>query len=231
MKYRLLLFILLLGSTAHAQFRAEKRVFKMGVNFVDVVSSSTNFASPEHDLKPALNLGFAADFRLGRSPLCLRIGGQYQPRGFFDKTDLGNGLSYTRNLSLHYLDLPVDLVLATGGENTKLYASAGGYVGYAVYGRLTRRANGFDFLVVRQVGEKDSVSKASVLRENPFSSTSSTNFRRLDYGMNFAVGFERNNFQVGITYGLGLANLTNAPRQTLYNRALGLFLYYRFDDM
>jgi hypothetical protein len=226
MNYRLLLFALLLGTAARAQFHMEKRVFKMGVNLVDVQTSPTN-ALPSRDLKPVFNLGFAGDFRLGRSPFCLRIGGQYQPRGYRYTAEISPGKTLRANASLHYLDLPVDLVLTLGGS-TKFFASAGGYVGYALYGRVTQRADGFEFLQRQTVGEKDTVVTATVLRSDAFGSQG---LKRLDYGLNGAVGFERNNFQVGVTLGYGLADLSQTNRYGLRNRALGIFLYYRFDDM
>lgn len=226
MPFRFLFFALFLGHAAAAQgfLKPEKRVFKLGVNFVDVTpvpGLGVPYPPLQRPVKPTFNLGFAADFRLLRSPLALRIGGQYQPRGYWFSTNLPpNGDRVRVNASLHYLDLPVDLVLTLGGERTKFYVSAGGYVGYGLYGRRIHRA---DSAVLRS-----STDTASVQRLNAFAANA---FRRLDYGLNFAVGFERNDFQFGVTYGHGLANASNVPRQPLYHRSLGLFLTYRFDGM
>ena len=229
MSLRLLAFALLLGPAAAAQgfLKFEKRIFKMGVNFVDVTPTTGLGVVPYPPLprppKPTFNLGFAADFRLMRSPLALRIGGQYQPRGYWlTTTQLRTGKSVRVNASLHYLDLPVDLVLTLGGERTKLYVSAGGYVGYGLYGRRVQRADSAIFRT-----SADTVAR-STQRLNAFASNS---LNRLDYGLNFAIGFERNDFQFGVTYGHGLANASNVPRQPLYHRSLGLFLAYRFDGM
>lgn len=228
MSLRLLAFALLLGPAATAQgfLKFEKRVFKMGVNFVDVTPVN-GLGVPYPPLlrnpKPTFNLGFAADFRLMRSPLALRVGGQYQPRGYWlTTTQLRTGSSVRVNASLHYLDAPVDLVLTLGGERTKFYASAGAYVGYGIYGRRIQRA---DSAIFRS--SSDTVARATQ-RLDAFVGNG---FRRLDYGLNFAIGFERNDFQFGITYGHGLSNASNVPRQPLYHRALGLFLAYRFDGM
>ena len=230
MSLRLLVIALLLGPAAAAQgfLNFEKRVFKMGVNFVDVTPSPGLGVVPFPPLarppKPTFNLGFAADFRLLRSPLTLRIGGQYQPRGYWLTTRANSrffiGEPVRVNSSLHFLDLPVDLVLRLGGERTKFYASAGAYVGYGIYGRRTHRA---DSAIFRSASDT-----ASVVRLNAFAPNG---LKRLDYGLNVAVGFERNDFQFGITYGHGLANASNVPRQPLYHRSLGLFLAYRFDGM
>jgi hypothetical protein len=229
MTFRLLAFALLLGPAAAAQgfLKFEKRVFKMGVNFVDVTPSTGPGVVPYPPLprppKPTFNLGFAADFRLLRSPLALRVGGQYQPRGYWLTTTLlRTGDRVRVNSSLHYLDVPVDLVLTVGGERMKLYASAGAYVGYGIYGRRTHRG---DSAIFRSPGD---TVRQSVQRVNAFGSNA---LNRLDYGLNFAIGFERNDFQFGITYGHGLANASNVPRQPLYHRSLGLFLAYRFDGM
>jgi len=228
MSLRLLAFALLLGPAAAAQgfLKFEKRVFKMGVNFVDVTPVN-GLGVPYPPLlrnpKPVFNLGFAADYRLFRSPLALRIGGQYQPRGYWlNTTEFPSGSLVRVNASLHYLDLPVDLVLTLGGERTKFYVSAGAYVGFGVYGRRIQRADSAIFY-----NPSDSTS-SNVRRVNAFADNA---FRRLDYGLNFAIGFERNDFQFGITYGHGLANASNVPRQPLYHRSLGLFLAYRFDGM
>lgn len=226
MPFRFFFFALLLGHAAAAQgfLKLEKRVFKMGVNFVDVTpvpSLGVPYPPLLRPVKPTFNLGFAADFRLFRSPLALRVGGQYQPRGYWLTTTLQRTGDRVRvNATLHYLDLPVDLVLTLGGERTKFYASAGAYLGYGLYGRRIHRADSAIF--------RSPTDTASVVRLNAFADNA---FRRLDYGLNVAVGFERNDFQFGVTYGHGLANASNVPRQPLYHRSLGLFLAYRFDGM
>ncbi|MBC7890982.1 MAG: outer membrane beta-barrel protein [Sphingobacteriaceae bacterium] len=224
MRYQLLRQILaglviglLLAPPTQAQrrFRIEKRVFKMGINFVDVATE--NSLLPDRQLKPVFNLGFAADFRLA-GPLALRVGGQYQPRGFRYKTNFPEG-SVNTNVSLHYLDVPIDLVFTAGGR-TKFYASAGGYVGLGVYGTTIQKAKGFQFVV-----EGDSLSTR---REPAFGSDK---LKRWDYGLNVALGFERNDTQFGITYGHGLANLSPVNDAAIRNRSLGIFLAYRFDGM
>ncbi len=220
MRHALLLTgLLLITLTAQAQqrrLRIEKRVFKMGINLVDV--STENDLLPDRQLKPVFNLGFAADFRLA-GPLVLRIGGQYQPRGFRYKTDFPEG-SINTNLSLHYLDVPIDLVLTVGGR-TKFYASVGGYVGLGVYGTTIQKAKGSTRIIV----EGDSLSTR---REPAFGSDK---LKRWDYGLNVAIGFERNDTQFGVTYGHGLANLSPFNNTALRNRSLGIFLAYRFDGM
>lgn len=229
MPVRFLFVALILGHAAAAQglLRPEKRVFKMGVNFVDVTpvpDLGVPYPPLQRPLKPTFNLGFAADYRLFRSPLTLRVGAQYQPRGFWFSTRTRSlffvGEQVRVNSSLHYLDVPVDLVLTVGSERAKFYVSAGGYVGYGLYGRRTHRADSAIF--------RTSTDTASVVRLNAFAANG---LNRLDYGLNVAVGFERNDFQFGITYGHGLANASKVPRQPLYHRALGLFLVYRFDGM
>jgi|GEM_PF-6385471 len=224
MRYQLLrqllagLFLCLLfvfSAQAQRRFRIEKRVFKMGINFVDVATE--NSLLPDRQLKPVFNLGFAADFRLA-GPLALRVGGQYQPRGFRYKTNFPEG-SVNTNVSLHYLDVPVDLVLTAGGR-TKVYISAGGYVGYGVYGTTIQKAKGFKLVI-----DGDSLSTS---REAAFGSDK---LKRWDYGLNVALGFERNDTQFGVTYGHGLANLSPFNNTAIRNRSLGIFLAYRFDGM
>jgi hypothetical protein len=44
--------------------------------------------------------------------------------------------------------------------------------------------------------------------------------KRLDYGANFGAGIEIGAVQIGANYGLGLANISNDPDETMKNGVL-----------
>ena len=54
--------------------------------------------------------------------------------------------------------------------------------------------------------------------------------KRLDYGLTMGVGVEINSIQIGITYGLGLANISTYVEydSKINNRVLGISVGYFF---
>ncbi len=234
-----------LSTSLFAQRESDPRwLFTMGLNGTDMNRSLVeNTGDPV--LKPAFTFGFARNIEIVPKMLGVHVGLRYSPRGYWSQEKFSEQVVYEirdnarrattitpRNRSwnsLHYVDVPVDLVFQTGGERTKFYASAGGYVGLGVYGRNTLRYQSVSFV-------RDSTSsnlgiipeqKNRVRRVDPFKE----DLKRLDYGINLAVGIRRNYTVFGLTYSQGLANLSNVANSgSVNNRSFGLFINYYFDD-
>lgn len=57
-----------------------------------------------------------------------------------------------------------------------------------------------------------------------------SDFKRLDFGLTMGAGVEINSIQIGLTYGLGLANISPSTDNgsKINNRVLGLSVGYKF---
>lgn len=234
-----------ISTSLFAQRESDPRwVFKMGLNGTDM---NRNLVENTGDpiLKPAFTFGFARNIEFVPKVLALNVGLRYSPRGYWSQQKFEEQVVYrivddTRRAttitprnrswnSLHYVDVPIDLVVQVGGERTKFYASAGGYVGLGVYGKNTIRYRTVSF------GQDSTSSNLGVVPQqrdlvkkvDPFKNE----LKRLDYGINLAVGFRRNYTVFGVTYSQGLANISNMNSGgSINNRSFGLFLNYFFDD-
>ncbi|SDM55556.1 outer membrane beta-barrel protein [Siphonobacter aquaeclarae] len=225
----LVLTFFLLSLSLFAQREADPRwVFRMSVTGTDMNRNLVP-STGKTMLKPAFSLGVSRNIEIIPKMLGVNVGLRYSPRGYWSqhksKDSLGAQVSKDRNwLSLHYLDVPVDLVVQLGGERTKFFATAGGYFGIGVYGQQKLQFWNKD-VVAGANGTFPTVDAKHTTRTDPFKDK----LNRLDYGANFGVGFRRGYTVFGITYSQGLADLA-VSGDPIRNRAVGLFLSYYFDD-
>ena len=85
---------------------------------------------------------------------------------------------------------------------------AGPYVGIALSGNTKAKADG------KKATEKIEFGSGS------------GEMSRLDFGLGFGAGLQFGNFQVGVGYNLGLANLSNENKITTRNNGLALTVTY-----
>lgn len=177
--------------------------------------------APNVLLKPVITLGYGADLHLA-SPIHLHFGVQYSPKGFQSKLDFTDSTYIKSNLSLHYLEIPISLVLTAGRAKARMkpYVSAGMYGGLGIYGRNIKTSN----LINPKTKRADSTFTA---KDKVFGQT----LRRFDYGVNLEVGVQTRMVQVGFTYGMGLNNLNLGKGEAIRNRTWGIFVNVFFDDM
>ncbi|OZI08768.1 hypothetical protein BWI93_07450 [Siphonobacter sp. BAB-5385] len=223
-----------------AQREADPRwVFMMGLSGTDMSRSLVpNTGDPM--IKPAFTFGFARNIELVPKMIGINVGLRYSPRGYWSEQrspereyTYGDNNTFrfadrTRSWNaLHYLDIPLDVVLQVGGERTKFYASAGGYVGYGFYGKNKVRFNKVGFAADSSQAGFEPVQTYHRVNVDPFKES----LKRLDYGINVSVGIRRNYTVLGLTYSQGLANVSNLARNgSVSNRSFGLFIKYYFDD-
>ncbi|MFN8357621.1 MAG: porin family protein [Spirosomataceae bacterium] len=224
MKYLYLLICCSVVTLSQAQLRLEKKVFRAGISLVETSSPLALTGEQPlgtQTLKPVLNLGFAGDFKLSTN-IHLHIGAQYQPRGYsysYTPTDS----TYTKtNLSLHYLDVPVSLVLTAGGKKARVkpYLEAGVYAGMGIYGRNIQQNK----MVNPKTKRADSTFTTSTV-------VFGESLSRFDYGVNLSVGIQTRMVQFGARYSMGLNDISMQKSVAIRNRVFGVFLNILFDDM
>lgn len=125
--------------------------------------------------------------------------------------------NYVETFNPYYIELPILLRtgIDLGGPN--LIIQAGPYIAMGVGGSFSQ-----EFTEMGQT-EKETMDIEWGSENGEVS--------QFDFGISMGAGLEFNNFQVLITYGLGLANLgNNAPDDSyIKNRVLGLSLGYNFN--
>lgn len=178
-------------------------------------------------LKPGGSVGISRNFQIIPKTLGIHVGTRYTSLGFRSdaRVDSARRKSSTR---LHYLEIPADVVLQLGGERTRLYLSAGPYVSFGLGGKRTYREENF-------VARADSATNRIVYVPTTSSKLTfrpmGNDLKRLDYGLNLALGIRRQYTVFGFTYKHGLADLSNtAAAGSTFTRSYGLFLTYFFDD-
>jgi hypothetical protein len=119
-----------------------------------------------------------------------------------DKFDVQvNGQTYSANLSgkahLNYIDVPVNLKLYYPfADNFRVYAEAGPYAGYGLSGKIESTL---------EVGGDKQTDKQDIQWGN----SDNDDLVRFDYGVTFGAGFIFNFVQLGVSYDLGLANISS----------------------
>jgi hypothetical protein len=144
----------------------------------------------------------------------------FSTKGLKEKGEIDFGLgtkaTYVATINVNYLEVPLTPKFTFGSGDTKTYLAFGPYVAFALSGKGKAKTtfNGST--------EKDS--------DDVEFGSSNGEMKRLDLGLTVGGGIEVGNFQIGLTYGYGLSNLSNASDNgyRLKNRVLGLSMAYLF---
>lgn len=133
-------------------------------------------------------------------------------------TDGGDTYKYEGKTNLAYLEVPLTGKLYFDLGGTRIYGAFGPYIGLGIGGKHKYE--------VTYLGEKET-EEADIKWG---SDEEEDEFRALDYGLNIGAGLEISAIQVGVTYGLGLANISSYTEDgsTTKNRVIALSVAYRF---
>ncbi len=123
----------------------------------------------------------------------------------------------TTKKNLYYLDLPLNVMFQHELGGITLIAQAGPYVGLGLFGKnkIDGKVLGVD------ISEEEDIE---------WGSDDDADLKRLDFGLTFGGGVALNNLTLGLSYDLGLANVSpsdnNGYKES--HRVLKLSLGYRF---
>jgi Outer membrane protein beta-barrel domain len=119
------------------------------------------------------------------------------------------------DISLSYIDLPVNLAYAVEVGNGRLIVGAGPYASIGLSGRTKVKLTALG----QSEEESDDLEFGS----------GEDQLKRMDFGANFMAGYIMNNgFLVKLNYSLGLTNLSNTSESDFKNRYFGLTVGYFF---
>jgi Outer membrane protein beta-barrel domain len=129
----------------------------------------------------------------------------YQPPSGSKTTNITG----TRNLV--YLDIPLTIKAYSNAGYAKIYGAFGPYIGIGL-------------------GGKWNTIETNNLNGGAYSSSSNSfdNLNKLDFGLTAGAGVSIYSFQIGLSYGYGLSNISSYSPVIIRNRVLGISVGYIF---
>jgi len=114
---------------------------------------------------------------------------------------------------IYNLNIPLNLkAYVNAGSSARVYFSAGPYIGIALSGKSKSTFNGTTDTEDLEIGSADT-----------------DDIKAFDFGLQAGAGIEISSFQIGVTYGLGLANISTFTDNgsKILNRVLGISVGYK----
>lgn len=223
MKKDLLFFVLFFVLSMNTMSVAQTLGVRAGLNLSSVLVKDGGITySDDYELLIGFHIGTAIEFPIN-DQFVIQTGLLFTSRGFKDEqefaADIAGEIS-KRELkkSLYYLNMPLNGKIYVDAGSIRVYGLFGPYVGLGLFGKTKRR---FEY-----GGNVDTYQSDVEWGDDG----SQSDFKRLDFGLNFGAGIEIKSFQIGVNYGLGLANI--APDERFVgdnkNRVIQLALGYNF---
>jgi len=195
---------------------AQSFILKGGLNMSNMLEKDkSNTYSDEYKMKPGFHAGLGVEIPFSEA-IALEVGALVSTKGFKTKGEF-LGIDYSSSLNTLNLDIPI-LVKPYFeiADGTKLFGAVGPYVGLGLFGNVKSKV----------AGERDSenLEWGNDIDEN--------DIKRLDFGLSIGGGVEIKGLQVGVSYGLGLGNISpySDDSYRLQNRVLALSLGYKLGD-
>ena len=165
----------------------------------------------EYKMKPGFNAGvtvefptkdwFSIDMGLILSTKGCKISSKDGPSFFI------TNIKETRNLV--YLDIPLTAKKYFNAGCAKIYGAFGPYIGIGLGGK-------WNTIETNNSGTRS------------FSSNAFDNLNKLDFGLTAGAGVSIYSFQIGLSYGFGLSNISSYSDVIIRNRVLGISVGYVF---
>jgi hypothetical protein len=181
-------FVIMLVICTNAQV---KFGIKGGVNFAKQ-KWTVSGASISFDSKVGFMAGVILESPFSES-LFFQSGVLFSQKGMKLNASSG-GATSDIDLTLNYLDVPLNLIYKADAGNVKILLSGGPVLSYGISGKGT--ANG-------QSGD--------------IKFGSDEDFKSMDIGLGIGGGVEVSNFQIGLNYTFGLSNISNTSGITMKN--------------
>lgn len=137
---------------------------------------------------------------------------------FHEETIWPKPLKVTDTYNLGFLNVPLVVKAFFPVGSVNIYGSAGGYVGLGLAGNMK---------TVAIYGDTTESEKRTIKWG---SEQSVDDLKKIDYGLTFGAGVKVKSFQIGVSYNMGLANLSPASKagSIINNSSLGISFGYLF---
>jgi len=173
--------------------------------------------SEEYSMRPGFHLGLTVAVPFNEI-LTFESGLLLTTKGLnFEDEEAGTEIKASR--SLFYFDIPLTVKASHDlGGGLKMFGAVGPYVGLGLVGTTK---------VSIEVGGDEEMEEEEIEWGND---EDEDDLRRLDMGLTFGGGVEINSILVGISYNIGLSNISafQEDGMTIKNRVLQFSVGYRF---
>jgi len=216
MKKLITLLIVLLAISYSVETYAQSISARAGLNLATMLSKDDDETySDDMKMKPGFHVGVSVDVPFDEN-FAFQTGLLLSNKGY-KYSDEDGDYEWKSKLSLYYLEIPLMAKATFDAGGAKIYGIFGPYVGLGLSGKYKWEET-YDGDTEK---DDDSVEWGS--------DEDKDDFKRLDLGLNIGAGVEIDAFQIGIQYGLGLANVSpysdDGYREN--HRVLGITLGYR----
>ena len=190
---------------------------KAGLNLSNMlIKDDDDTYSDDFKMNPGFHIGPTVEFPINEI-FSFESGLLLSTKGFKlseKETYGGETYEYKQKVNLFYLDIPLTAKATYDIGGVKIYGTFGPYIGLGLSGKSKYEEDG-------DTNEEDI---------NFGSDEDEDDLKRLDYGLTAGAGIELNYIQIGINYGLGLANISiyNDDGSKFNNRVLGISVGYKF---
>jgi opacity protein-like surface antigen len=205
-----------------SQSNAQTFGVKAGLNLANMhTEDDSGTLSDDFKSQVGFHAGVTAEFPITEM-LSFEAGLLASTKGFkqdSEETILGTTVSYKASSNLLYVDVPLTLKATFGiSDGANLFVQAGPYLGMGLSGKYKTETT-----VAGQTEKEESDIKWG-------SNADEDDLKRMDFGLTGGAGVEFNNISVGLSYGLGLANISAYTEENakINNRVLGISVGYKF---
>ncbi len=219
MKNLLKLLIVVIGFTMTTESYAQIFGVKAGGNLSNLLINDDTY-SDDLKMNTGFHVGATAEFPITElfsfeSGLLLSTKGLIMRE---EETIVGESIKMEGRINLFYLDIPLTAKASVDLGGAKIYGTFGPYIGMGLSGKT--------------IAELTTMG-ATVTNEEDIKWGSNENeddFKRLDFGLTMEAGVEISSIQIGLSYGLGLANISPITDYgtKIKNRVLGISVGYKF---
>jgi hypothetical protein len=216
-KLLLVVLVSLLSANSNAQ------IFRIigGLNLSNMlIKNDLDTYSDDFKMNPGFHIGGTIEFPLSNR-LSLGTGLLIDTKGFIVKEE-GQDWYQKEKLNLYYLDIPIVLkVLHDFESGIKVYGVVGPYFGVGLVGKIKNEHE--------YQGQKDSDKEDVEWGNDEYEDF----FKRFDSGLTFGGGVEIKAILIGISYDLGLYNISpysSANGFKMNNRVLRFSIGYRLGN-
>lgn len=191
-KVLMILFITLVCCQAYGQGFA----IKGGLNLANMLEKDDDDTySNDYTMNPGFHLGFTAELPLN-SFLSFEPGLVFTTKGMKYEDEVME-LDILAKANLYYLDIPLAVKASHDlGGGIRMYGAVGPYVGLGLSGKVKATV---EYQGEEETDEED-IEWGSDEDED--------DLKRLDMGLTFGAGVEINSVLIGISYDLGLSNIS-----------------------
>jgi len=215
MKNLMKLLVLVIVFAMATETFAQKFWVKGGMNLSNILEKDNDDTySDDYKMKPGFHVGATAEFPINEM-FSFETGLLLSTKGM-KMSEEEDGDKYEASINLLYLDIPINAKASFDIGGAKLFGTFGPYIGMGLSGKSKYE--------VTYEGETETEEETIEWGSDD------EEVKRLDFGLAVGAGVEIKSFQIGLTYALGLANISPDTEDgyKINNRVLGISLGYKF---